>query len=82
MGAIMAILTVAHSAGMLAGSLLGGVMMDWYHLELAFYVGAAVMLAGLVLFLGLLVGKQMGTEISGAPLSAEPPPVEEGPPVG
>jgi hypothetical protein len=58
--------------------------MDWYHLELAFYVGAAVMLAGLVLFVGLLVGKQMGTEISGSPtsLSAEPPPVEEGPPVG
>jgi MFS family permease len=82
MGAIMAILTVAHSVGMLAGSLLGGVMMDWYRLELAFYLGAAVTLTGVVLFLGLLMGKTTNTMAPGVPMSAGPPPAEEGPPVG
>ncbi|MDJ0782661.1 MAG: MFS transporter [Desulfosarcinaceae bacterium] len=82
MGTVMAILTVAHSAGMLAGSLLGGLMMDWYHLELAFHLGAAVVTVGVVLFMGLLIGRGPRMETAGAPLPSEPPPAEEGPPIG
>lgn len=50
MGSVMALLTVAHSLGMLIGSLLAGVMMDWFQLRQAFVLGAAVMIAGTLLF--------------------------------
>jgi predicted MFS family arabinose efflux permease len=42
MGSVMAVMTVAHSAGMLAGSVLAGVMMDLFSLRMVFPVGAAV----------------------------------------
>jgi MFS transporter, DHA1 family, multidrug resistance protein len=80
MGAIMAILTVAHSVGMLAGSLLAGLMMDWYSLELAFHFGAVIMLTGVALFVALTVGKQMNAPLPSSTLPA--PPTEESPPVG
>jgi MFS family permease len=80
MGAIMAILTVAHSLGMLAGSLLAGLMMDWYRLELAFYLGAGIMLAGVISFMALTVGRGISAPRSGGTLPG-PPPTEEGPPV-
>jgi MFS family permease len=44
MGSMMALMTVAHSTGMLCGALLGGLMMDFFQLRWAFPVGAAVML--------------------------------------
>ena len=51
MGSVMALLTVAHSLGMLIGSLSAGVMMDWFQLRQAFVLGAAVMGIGTLLFL-------------------------------
>lgn len=50
MGSVMAILTVGHSLGMLAGAILAGMMMDWFQLRIAFSLGAGLMLAGLVVF--------------------------------
>ncbi len=43
MGSVMAILTLSHSLGMLGGSLIGGLIMDVFQLEVAFSLGAAVM---------------------------------------
>lgn len=56
MGSIMALMTMAHSLGMLAGALLGGVMMDLYQLRLVFPVGSIVLVAGIVIFGGLTLG--------------------------
>jgi len=50
MGSVMAILTVAHSLGMLVGSLLGGFLMDWFNLRWAFPIGAVAMLVGVAVF--------------------------------
>ena len=46
----MAILTLAHSLGMLCGSLIGGMMMDMFQLDAAFPLGAAVMAVTVVVF--------------------------------
>ena len=51
MGSTMALMTVAHSLGMLIGALLGGMMMDYYQLHWAFPLGAGIMLTSTVLFL-------------------------------
>lgn len=51
MGSVMAILTLAHSMGMLCGSLIGGLMMDVFQLKAAFPLGAAVMILTVALFL-------------------------------
>lgn len=51
MGSVMAILTLAHSLGMLCGSLIGGLMMDVFELNAAFPLGAAVMTLTVVIFL-------------------------------
>lgn len=56
MGSVMAVLTVAHSLGMLVGALLAGLIMDWFHLDVAFSFGAACMLLGLILFYALVSG--------------------------
>ncbi|MFH0726476.1 MAG: MFS transporter [Pseudomonadota bacterium] len=50
MGSVMALLTMAHSLGMLCGSLLAGIIMDIAQLRLAFSYGAAIMGIGLVFF--------------------------------
>jgi MFS family permease len=50
MGSVMAILTLAHSLGMLFGSLIGGMMMDVFQLRYAFPLGAAVMALTVVVF--------------------------------
>jgi predicted MFS family arabinose efflux permease len=50
MASVMALMTVAHSLGMLAGALLGGVMMDLFELPRVFSVGALVMVATTVQF--------------------------------
>jgi DHA1 family multidrug resistance protein-like MFS transporter len=51
MGSVMALMTVAHSLGMLSGALLGGLMMDFYQLSWAFPLGAVVMIICTGLFL-------------------------------
>ena len=51
MGSVMAILTLAHSLGMLCGSIIGGVMMDVFQLEAAFPLGASVMTITVAAFL-------------------------------
>ena len=50
MGSVMALLTVAHSLGMLLGSVFAGVMMDWFELRQAFVFGSALMAAGTLWF--------------------------------
>lgn len=50
MGSVMALLTMAHSLGMLAGSLLAGLIMDFSNLRLAFTWGAGIMGVGTVVF--------------------------------
>jgi len=50
MGSVMALLTMAHSLGMLLGSLLAGFAMDWFELRNAFPAGSVLMLAGLICF--------------------------------
>jgi len=50
MGSVMAVLTVAHSLGMLLGAVMAGAMMDWYNLRSAFGLGAGCMLLGLIVF--------------------------------
>ena len=51
MGSMMALMTMAHSTGMLGGALLGGMMMDLFQLQMAFPLGGSVMLVCTVLFL-------------------------------
>jgi len=51
MGAVMGIITMAHSFGMLIGAFVAGVMMDFYKLNLSFLLGAVIMMFGVVFFL-------------------------------
>jgi DHA1 family multidrug resistance protein-like MFS transporter len=50
LGSVMSLLTMAHSLGMLLGSLIAGVTMDFLELRLAFPMGALIMAAGLIHF--------------------------------
>lgn len=50
MGSLMALLIMAHSTGMLFGSVLGGLAMDLFSLKQAFSLGALVMLCGTAFF--------------------------------
>ena len=50
MGSVMAILTVAHSAGMLAGAVMAGLMMDFFSLKAVFPMGAVIMVFCTVIF--------------------------------
>ena len=50
MGSVMAILTLAHSLGMLCGSMIGGLMMDVFQLRAAFPLGSIVMAATVAVF--------------------------------
>ncbi len=50
MGAVMSVLTLAHSLGMLVGALLAGCAMDWFELSWAFPAGAGIMAAGIIAF--------------------------------
>jgi len=50
MGSVMAILTVAHSTGMMAGALMAGLAMDLASLRLVFPLGSAVMLMCTLIF--------------------------------
>jgi predicted MFS family arabinose efflux permease len=51
MGSVMAILTVAHSTGMMAGALAAGLAMDLLSLRVVFTLGSAVMLVCTLIFL-------------------------------
>ena len=74
MGSVMALLTVAHSLGMLIGSLSAGVMMDWFQLRQAFLLGAAVMGIGTLLFL-VCTGR---ADLSRGTVPAAAPTIPEG----
>ncbi|NOY70239.1 MAG: MFS transporter [Deltaproteobacteria bacterium] len=50
MGSVMALVTTAHSLGMMAGSLLAGAIMDLFCLKYAFFAGGVIMAAGMLLF--------------------------------
>ena len=58
MGSVMGLLAMAHSLGMLAGSLLAGVMMDVSRLRNAFPSGAVLMMLCLGLFIVLTYHKK------------------------
>ncbi len=64
MGSIMALMTVAHSLGMLVGSLLGGVMMDLFQLRWAFATGAVVMAVCTAWFLLATTSRQPPIRLS------------------
>jgi len=64
MGSVMGLLTMAHSTGMLAGSLVAGLAMDFLHLRHAFLIGALIMVAGGVLFLWATYPKPEATDMS------------------
>lgn len=51
MGAVMSLITVAHSLGMLCGSLVAGAVMDLFDLQYAFFLGAGIMAAGTIGFI-------------------------------
>jgi len=50
MGSVMGIITMAHSSGMLTGSLVAGLMMDMFQLRHAFSFGSVIMILGTGLF--------------------------------
>ena len=50
MGSVMAVLTMAHSLGILLGSIVAGITMDVFQLRQAFTMGAIIMGIGVVLF--------------------------------
>jgi MFS transporter, DHA1 family, multidrug resistance protein len=51
MGTVIALLTMAHSIGMFLGSLGAGLMMDLFHLRVAFFASGLMMFAGVAVFL-------------------------------
>ena len=50
MGSVMGLVTMAHSSGMLAGSLIAGLMMDIFQLRHVFSFGSLIMVIGTGLF--------------------------------
>ncbi len=74
MGSVMALLTMGHSLGMLIGSVLAGMMMDWFQLRQAFILGALIMAAGTLLF----VAFTWRADLSRGTVSATPPHIPEG----
>jgi predicted MFS family arabinose efflux permease len=57
MGSVMGLMTLAHSLGMLAGSMLAGLMMDIFQLRTAFSFGAAISILGTLFFMALSYSK-------------------------
>jgi predicted MFS family arabinose efflux permease len=56
MGTVLGLGSAANGAGIVVGSVLGGVLVDAYGLAAAFFFGGGVMLAGTVVFLALTRG--------------------------
>ena len=74
MGSVMGLLAMAHSLGMLAGSLLAGMMMDISQLRYAFPSGAVLMILCLILFIVLTCHKKdvsAQTDLKTTPLDLE-----------
>ncbi|MBF0573413.1 MAG: MFS transporter [Desulfamplus sp.] len=57
MASVMAIITVAHSLGMMVGSMGAGAAMDYFTLDSIFPCGAMLMIIGVFLFVGLTSNK-------------------------
>ncbi len=57
MGAMMSLITVAHSLGMMIGSLLAGIMMDIFAMRHVFSLGAGVMVFGVAVFFFCTLGR-------------------------
>ncbi|MFO7716126.1 MFS transporter [Desulfosarcina sp.] len=74
MGSTMALLTAAHSLGMLMGSVLAGVIMDLFALRQAFLLGAAFMALGTILF-SACIGSESLNQAKGP---STRPPIPEG----
>jgi MFS family permease len=74
MGSVMSLLTAAHSLGMLAGSVLAGVLMDLFQLRQAFYFGSMAMAVGTVLF----VICTWRSDLSKGTVLSPPPQIPEG----
>lgn len=51
MGSVMSVMTVAHSLGMLTGSMVAGVVMDLFSLRVSFPFGTFIMAAGVIIFI-------------------------------
>lgn len=64
MGSVMALMTMAHSTGMLGGAFLAGLMMDMFQLRLAFAIGAGIMTLGVLLFWMLTRGSGQNSNSS------------------
>ena len=50
MGSVISIITVAHSLGMLTGSMAAGLVMDFLSLRLSFPFGMIIMAIGTLIF--------------------------------
>jgi len=74
MGSVMGLLAMAHSLGMLIGSLLAGLMMDVFQLRHAFPSGAVIMVLCVGLFIACTFhknGKPAKTDLRTGPLDLE-----------
>ena len=60
MGTVISIMTVAHSLGMLTGSMAAGFAMDFFDLRLAFPCGSVRMFAGTFVYLVFIGKKSFG----------------------
>lgn len=58
MGSVMGLMTMAHSLGMMSGSLIAGIMMEFFQLRHAFSTGAVIMVIGILSFCLLKVGSE------------------------
>ena len=63
MGSLMALLTMAHSIGMLLGSLIAGAIMDIFDLHMAFIFGGIIMAVGTGIF-SILNGKSSNCAVT------------------
>ncbi len=63
MGAVMALLTMSHSSGMLLGAFIAGLMMDLFALRQIFFFGAWMMLTGVILFFVFTIPSKNPAEI-------------------
>ncbi len=55
LASVMSVVTVAHSFGMMVGSMAAGLAMDYLELEYVFPCGAAMIIFGIFLFFGLTI---------------------------
>ena len=73
MGSVMALLTMAHSLGMLSGSMAAGMMMDLFQLRTAFPLGAVFMALGTLIFLASTARRRLsGSAKPSTKLPSEP----------